>query len=698
MAMLLLPQSEPMCRDSAAAAASIWPETDQRGPETLDAWHGFLLTAGISQNPPSKGSSQRSTRIRRYSDDERPRYFKKRSGNRNPKDREDGDDDKDDYYDRSHTEDAGGSNNKSRLFACPFQKHQLQHSSLVDERSCRAGGFSQLDRVKKHILRHHKVLFCQCNKACKSLQQLAGHLVEGNHHTHDDPEAWQRIYRDLFPGELVPDPYIQENEDLVTHPKRRFKPPEPGTVTDLQALSQSLLHPARLSAILHDAGPQLFPEHRNDMASTTDGDAVCLRCELLDIRNSLTEFQDLRLASTRYGTSAIPWRQHPQASGGAGGFGDYNNNNHNSGSSQQNSGNPGGSDNNGSSLNTGGSGSPGSAGSGGSGESSATPMPQYGGSTIAWICCYYRFDPEGYGVRGSSRWHHCETKPWYQFCDLLKHYRTAHKKYICGLCFEVFATNNARLYHDKETSHCRCCFATFPKIASGGLFHHSREYENHTGCSAPYQNGLRDEYRWRRCFEGLLGVNSSQSYNPYFSFAPTEQPGGGAEAVSSATRQDEEIRRLGAENSLLRAENSLLITSVASLQRQVEEQRQVFRFWTENAWQSMALGPSMPQPQPQPQNTLFSGLSHNGQMTAQQGMFPHPAWQGSSDARSADPTQHHSTGDTAMGLSDGMQQTLPDTSAMEGIWPNTLDDADNFLDWELFPPSNVDLTGQMHAS
>ena len=97
-----------------------------------------------------------------------------------------------------------------------------------------------------------------------------------------------------------------------------------------------------------------------------------------------------------------------------------------------------------------------------------------------------------------------------------KHYWNAHKIFICGDCFTLFDTGEERASHTKESSHCFYCFTSFPKAPDArGRLHHSNEYIRHQqrGCARLYRHLKRDEYRWRKCAERIVG-QAAQHYDP----------------------------------------------------------------------------------------------------------------------------------------------------------------------------------------
>ena len=178
--------------------------------------------------------------------------------------------------------------------------------------------------------------------------------------------------------------------------------------------------------------------------------------------------------------------------------------------------------------------------------------------------------------------------------DYRKHYWNSHKQFICGECFAVFPTIEGRTSHTKANSHCYYCFTAFLKASDvGGKLHHSDEFLGHQaqGCSRQYPQGKRDEYRWHKCCERILG-HAGRDYNPCktksrfkferllttidFRSRAQEQPPPesreGREFGSTETTQtpsglqDNELRRLQTENS---SQNE----TIASLRREVEELR-----------------------------------------------------------------------------------------------------------------------------
>ncbi|KAF8859740.1 hypothetical protein BDZ45DRAFT_350132 [Acephala macrosclerotiorum] len=139
-----------------------------------------------------------------------------------------------------------------KWFACHFHKHDPAYFSTNEAtrmryKTCGAGGWDDIYRLKEHLYRVHKDLpKCdKCQKEFKKPEQLKAHLREQTEgacqlqqeipskgispeifkelhkrpkHTMTDEERWFAIWRLLFPNEELPEsPYSDVNETSEVH-------------------------------------------------------------------------------------------------------------------------------------------------------------------------------------------------------------------------------------------------------------------------------------------------------------------------------------------------------------------------------------------------------------------------------------------------------------------------------------------------
>ncbi|KAH7177093.1 hypothetical protein EDB81DRAFT_773973 [Dactylonectria macrodidyma] len=487
--------------------------------------------------------------------------------------------------------------------ACPFAKSSLSRSFS----DCQRSGFQSMRRLKEHLKRRHQVHCCthRCDRTHASLEESRQHAVECDRkhspRALSGEDIWRGIYQTLFPGENVPGPYFVENDrpeySLALSNYPEFSPDLSWTTLLSNAdFVVRLAESTRLDIPVALTPGGSLPERetgslvaasrnratctrRVDRNSHSGSAEECLACALAEAETVLaTSFEELfsllfpspqlssHASTIEVQAASSDSEGSPQGSGGSGSGG--------SGT---------GSDGSGTGIGAGGSGSRGGQdngsssnkdsdnGSGGDPPPDDEDLPPSSRIRRGWICCFHRDNPQQYGVTNPrSRWHKCETREWYYFCHLIIHYRSAHRKFICGDCFTIFPSNIDGQRHTKEYSHCYFCFTSFPKDRdSEGHFHHSNRYAIHTdqGCVRPYQHGKRDEYRWQQCCDRLL-VCLGRDYNPHFTRRSRQTSESNTSQMTRASRepQADEVRRL-------QAENCSLTDMVASLRRENDEFR-----------------------------------------------------------------------------------------------------------------------------
>ncbi|KAI9149941.1 Resistance to glucose repression protein [Paramyrothecium foliicola] len=133
----------------------------------------------------------------------------------------------------------------AQKLACPFRKHDPIKYSLDTHRVCAASGWSSIHRLKEHLNRCHRAIYCpRCKDTFKSKAARDAHInvpsadicnvqdgvtIEGitdeqecqlrsrkkTSRDQTDEDRWSNIYTLLFPLEPVPSPYFEPINDSV---------------------------------------------------------------------------------------------------------------------------------------------------------------------------------------------------------------------------------------------------------------------------------------------------------------------------------------------------------------------------------------------------------------------------------------------------------------------------------------------------
>ncbi|KAH8742297.1 hypothetical protein BGZ57DRAFT_741393, partial [Hyaloscypha finlandica] len=158
-----------------------------------------------------------------------------------------------------------GDGQPAGYFACPFRKHDPRKYSLLEWPRCSEKPQKSIARLKAHLYQYHLIEHCiRCKSVFTSAELLRTHTMgprceinaeeqvfgmtvdmqkqircrKKPNPGQTEHEKWEQIYRILFPGEDVPDPYF---EPVLDHDAGRPQSPDSVNISQYEAYLRRIL-------------------------------------------------------------------------------------------------------------------------------------------------------------------------------------------------------------------------------------------------------------------------------------------------------------------------------------------------------------------------------------------------------------------------------------------------------------------------